>query len=109
MSPVAAGELANLGDAVVAPLGDYVAGDELAPEVRPFRVAAHEDDLLGAKALRGEHGEKTDRAVADDGDRGSLVDPTLDGGVVARTENVGQCEKRREQLQVLSDAGCRAV
>ena len=65
---VAAGELADLGDAFLAALGDDVGGAELAAEVGAGLVAAHQDDLLGAEPLGRQHGQQADGAVADDGD-----------------------------------------
>ena len=71
MGAVAAGELADRVDALVAALGDDVGGAELAAEVGAVRVAAHQDDPLGAEPLGGQHGAQADGAVADHGDRGA--------------------------------------
>ena len=68
---VAAGELADLRDALLAALGDDVGGAELAAEVGAVLVPAHQDDPLGAEPLGGQHGEQPDRAVADHGDGGA--------------------------------------
>ena len=70
---VAAGELADRGDALLAAGGDDVGGAELAAEVGAGLVAAHQDDLLGAEPLGREHGEQADGAVADHGDRACRV------------------------------------
>ena len=52
---VAAGQLADLLDALLAALGDDVGGAELEAQVGAGLVPAHEDDLLGAQPLGGEH------------------------------------------------------
>ena len=66
---VAAGELEDALDRLLAALGDDVGGAELARERDAVRVAAHDDDLLGAEALGGDHAAQPDGAVADDGHR----------------------------------------
>ena len=71
---VAAGELADLGDAVLAAGGDDVGGAELPTEVGARLVAAHEDDLLGAEPLGRQHRQQADGAVADHGDTGARGD-----------------------------------
>ena len=68
---VAAGELADLRDALLAALGDDVGGAELPAQVGAVLVPAHQDDLLGAQPLGREHREQADRAVADHRDRSS--------------------------------------
>ena len=100
---VAAGELADLGDAFLAAGGDDVGGAELAAQVGAGLVAAHEDDLLGAKPFGRQHGQQADGAVADDGDAGALVDPALDGGVVAGAEDVGEGQQGRDERRVGRD------
>src|SRR3954469_12889911 len=62
---VAAGELPNSGDALLAAGGDDVGGAELPAQVGARPVAAHQHDLLGAQPLGGQHREQADRAVAD--------------------------------------------
>ena len=97
---VAAGELADSVDALLAALGDHVGGAELAAEVGAGLVAAHQDDLLGAQALGREHGEQPDGAVADDGDRGAGPHAAVDRGVVAGAEDVGEGEQGGDQRRV---------
>src|SRR6185369_16734221 len=85
---LAAGQFADLRDALLAAFGDDVGRAELAAEVRPCLVASHEDDPLGAEALRGEDGGEADRAVADHGDVLALSYARLRRGVVAGREDV---------------------
>ena len=63
----AAGELHDALHGLLAALGDDVGGAQLARERRAVLVAAHDDDLLGAEALGGDHAAEPDGAVADDG------------------------------------------
>src|SRR6266536_602280 len=62
-------ELLDPLDALVAALLDDLSRAELTRQALPRLVAAHRDDPLGAELLRREHGEQSDRPVADDGDR----------------------------------------
>jgi len=56
-------------------------------------MAAHDDDLLGAEALRGDHAAQADGAVAHDGDAIAWADLGDDGGVVAGAHHVGEGEQ----------------
>ena len=68
------------------------------------RVAAQDDDLLGAEALGGDHAAQADRAVADDGDRLARARRrAATRGVVAGAHHVGEREQRRHQRVVLAD------
>ena len=53
-------------DGVGASLADDVGRTERARERDAVRVTAHDDDLLGAEPLCGDHAAETDGAVADD-------------------------------------------
>ena len=64
----AAGQLSHALDRLLAALADDVGRAELLRQCDPVRVAAEQDDLLGAEALRGDHAAEADGAVADDGD-----------------------------------------
>jgi hypothetical protein len=66
-------------------------------------VAAHDDDLLGAQALGGDHTTQPDGAVADDGHGVPGLDARHDGGVVAGAQHVGERQQRRHQRVVLAD------
>ena len=55
---VAAGQFADLVDALLAALGDDIGGAELAAEAGAVRVASHEDDLLGAEPPGGQDGHR---------------------------------------------------
>jgi len=64
-------------------------------------VAAHDDDLLGAEPLGGDHAAQPDRAVADDRHRLAGGDPGDDRGMVASPHHVGERQQRRHQLVVV--------
>jgi hypothetical protein len=66
---LAAGELSDTLDGLLAAVRDDVGGAEVAGQRDPVAVAAH-DDLLGAEALGGDDGAQADGTVADD--RGAL-------------------------------------
>src|ERR671913_138557 len=83
------GELLDPGDAVVAALGDDVAGAELAGQRLAVGVAAEGDDALGAELLRGEDAEESDRAVTDDRDRLAGAGLGGLGGEPTGAEHVG--------------------
>jgi hypothetical protein len=72
-------------------------------ESDPVRVAAEQDDLLGAEPLRGDHPAKADGAVADDSHRSARRNLRRDRGVVARTHHVGKREQRRHQRVAPAD------
>ena len=63
------GQFANPLDAFFAPLAHNIGGAELLSERDPLRVAAKQDDPVGAETLRCDHAAEPDGAVADDGDR----------------------------------------
>jgi hypothetical protein len=63
------GEVPDLGDAVLAALGDDIGGAELPAEIGPCSVPAHEHDSLGAELPGRQDGQEADRDVADDGCR----------------------------------------
>ena len=65
----AAGQLAHALDRLLAALAHHVGGAELPGELDAVRVAAHDDDLLGAEPLRRDDAAQADGAVADHGDR----------------------------------------
>ena len=100
---MAASEVVDVGGALGASLGDDVGGAELAAEVGARLVPPHQDDLLGAEPLGRQNGQQADGAVTDDGDAGALVDATLDCGVVAGAQHVGQGEQGRHQRGLLAD------
>ena len=100
---VAAGQLPDLRDALLAALGDDVGGAELATQVGAGLVPAHQDDLLGAEPLGRQHRAQPDRAVADHGHRRPRVHPGGHGAVVPGREHVGQRQQRRQQRRVLPD------
>ena len=67
-------------------------------------MAAHDDDLLGAEALRRDHAAQADGAVADDGDAmcpGATRATTR--RVVAGAHDVGEREQRRHPRVVFAD------
>ena len=64
-------ELAHALDRGVTAFGDDVRGAELPAERGPLRVAAEQDDLLGAQPRGGDHAAEADGAVADH--RGGLA------------------------------------
>ena len=66
-------------------------------------MPAHEDDLLGAQPLGGQHRRQAHRAVADHRHRRARADPGGHGAVVAGAEHVRQGEQRRQQRGVLAD------
>src|SRR5205085_12077379 len=66
---VAAGELANALDCLVAALADDVRRAEFLCERGPLVMAAENDDPLGAETLRGDHAAQPDGAVSDHGHR----------------------------------------
>ena len=72
MGAVAAGELADLGDALLAALGDHVGRAELEAEIRADLVPAHQNDALGPELPRRQDSHQTDRAVTDHGDGGAV-------------------------------------
>jgi hypothetical protein len=100
---LAAGEFVDALDRVLAALGDDVGGAVLAGERDAVGVAAHDDDLLGAEALGGDHRARADGAVADD--RGALARRDLgdDRGVMPGAQDVGEREQRRHERVVLAD------
>ena len=64
MRPKSAPQLADALDGLVPALADEISGSEVLPECYPMRIVAKEDDLLGPKALGGDHAAQADRAVA---------------------------------------------
>src|SRR5207302_7946898 len=66
MGAVAVGELTHALDGLVAAFADDVGRAEFARERYPVRVAAEEDDPVGAQALGGDDAAQADGAVADD-------------------------------------------
>ena len=100
---MAAGELADPLDALLPSFRHDIGGAEPTAEIRAIAVAAHENDPLRSEPLRGEHRHQTDRAVADDRHRAAPGHATALRGVMARAENVGQREQRRNQRRVLRD------
>ncbi len=89
--------------ALLAALGDDVGGTEFTAQIRTVGVPAHQNDLLGSEALRGEHTAEPDGAVTDDGDGVARPDPGCHRAVMAGAEHVGQCEQRRHQCRVRRD------
>ena len=71
----AAREIADPRNALLAAFADHVGRAELPCEIEPVLVPAHDDDLLGAEPLGGEHSADADRAVADDGHCAAATDP----------------------------------
>ena len=61
-------QLADALDRFLAALAHDIGGAELLAERDPLRVAAEQDDPVGAQALRRDHPAQPDGAVADDGD-----------------------------------------
>ena len=103
MDAEAVREVAHALDRLLAALAHHVGCAELPCECNPVRMAAEDDDLLGAETLRGDHAAQTDGAVADD--RGGLTgaDVAGDGRVVARAHHVREREQRRHQRVVFVD------
>ena len=66
-------------------------------------MAAHDDDLLGTKPLRGDHAAESDGTVADHGDALPGADLGDDGRVVAGAHDVGEGEQGGHQRVVLAD------
>ena len=95
-----AGELLDLGDAVVAALLDDVGGAELAGQRLAVGVAAERDDAFGAELLGGEDAEESDGAVTDDRDRLAGAGLGGDGGEPAGAEHVGGRHQRRDEVRV---------
>src|SRR3954452_15175284 len=75
-----AGELLDMGYALVAALRHDVGGSEAEGQLLPGLVPAHRDDPLGAQLPRGEDAEQADGAVADDGDRRARAGRRGNGG-----------------------------
>ena len=96
-------QLPDALDRFLATLAHDVCGAELLPERRPLRVAAEQDDPLGAEALRRDHTAEPDGAVADDGDGLAGTDLRGDGGVVTGAHHVGEREQRRHERIVRAD------
>ncbi|GMA23368.1 hypothetical protein GCM10025864_11270 [Luteimicrobium album] len=90
---IAAEEVADGRDAVVAALGDHVGRTELPGELGAVGVTAHGDDALRAEAGRGEDPAEPDRAVADDHNGRAGPDAGTDGRVVPGRHHVGQGEE----------------
>ena len=89
----------QLLDGVVTAGGDDVGGTPLAGQRVPgLGRAAEHDDPLGAEHPGGQDAGQADRAVTDDRDRVSGLDPGADGGVVAGGHHVGQGEQRGHRL-----------
>jgi hypothetical protein len=80
-------------DGLLAALGDHVGGAELARERNPVGVAAHDDDLLRAEALGGDHAAQADGTVSDDSRGLPRADFGGDGPMLARAHHVGKGEK----------------
>src|SRR5436190_7158561 len=91
-------QLLDARRALVATLGDDVGCAVLAREPLPRLVAAHRDDPLGAHALRREHGEQADRAVADDDDRCASLHVRGVGREPAGAEDVADGEHARDHV-----------
>jgi hypothetical protein len=100
---VTAGQLAHPLNGFVAALADDVGRAKFLREGDPVRVAAEQDDLLGAEAFRGDHTAKADGAVADDSNRRAPRDLRHDRGVVTCAHHVGQGEQRWHQCVVPAD------
>ena len=100
---VAAGQFQDAFDTFLAALGDDVGGAELAAQIGAVGVPAHQDDLLGAQPLRGQHAAQSDGAVADDGHGVAGLHPGGDRAVVAGAEHVGQRQQRRHERRVRGD------
>src|SRR5512133_2831883 len=103
MRTAAAGQLANALDRFVSALMNDISGAKPLAERSPSRIAAEEDDLVGAQSLRSDHAAETNRAVADDCCGLTRRDLGCNGSVVACSHHVGECEQRRHQLVVLVD------
>jgi hypothetical protein len=65
-------------------------------------VAAHDDDLIGAQALGGDHPAQPDGAVPDDRDRVPGLHARHHRGVVSGIQYVGERQQRRHQPVVLA-------
>ena len=61
-------------------------------------MPAHRDDPFRAELLGGQHGEQTDRAVADHRDGLAGADLGRDGTEPSRAEHVGGRQETRDQV-----------
>lgn len=103
VSAVAPGQLPDTLDAFLAAFGDDIGGAELPAEAGTVLVPAHQDDLLGAQPLRGQHGTQPDRAVTDDRHGLAGADPGGHHTVMAGAVHIGQGEQRGQERGVLGD------
>ena len=92
---VASGERAHPLDGFGPAFADDVSGAKCTRQCDPVGVAAHDDDLLGAEALRRDHAAKADGAIADDGNAMARRDARDDRRVMACPHHVGEREQRR--------------
>jgi hypothetical protein len=87
--PVAAGEVLDCRDALVATLFHNVGGTELAGQLLPVGVPRHGDDPFRTQLAGGQDAEQSDRSVADDGDGLTRSGLGGDGGEPAGAEDIG--------------------
>ena len=88
MDAEAVGELAHALGRLFAAFAHDGCCAELTRELDPVGVTAHDDDLLGAEALRRDHAAQADGAVPDDGHGLAGADPGGDGRVMARPHHI---------------------
>jgi len=98
----AAGQFAHAFDRFLATLADDIGRAELLRQFDAIFMAAHDDDLLGAQAFRGDHAAQADRAVADHRCGLAAADARDDCRVMSGAHHVGQSEQRRHERAVLA-------
>ena len=100
MSSDAVGQLSHALDGLVAAFADDVRGAELLGESDPGGMVAQQNDLLRAKAARGDDAAEADGPVADDGNDLPGAHLGGEGRMVPGTHHVGERQQRRHQRLV---------
>src|SRR5579871_5893454 len=103
MGAVSAGKLPDVLDSIGPPLAYHVGRAKLAGERDSSRMTSKEDDVLCAEALGRDHATEAYRPIPHDGNCLTRSNMRDDCGVVARTHDVRQREKRWHQCILLRD------
>ena len=90
---IAAGQVANSLDTLVATLGDHIGGSELDTDVGTVLVPTHQHDPLSTQTPGGQHRTEPDCPIADDGHRRTRTDSGLDRAMVSCREHVRQVSR----------------
>src|SRR5512142_1463634 len=102
MNAVSARQIAHALDALFAALTDDIGGAELLGQGDTIRVAAHDDNLLGAEPFGSDDAAQPDSSIPDDGDFASATDSSRDGGMVAGAHYIREGQQARYQRAVLA-------